>query len=235
MKSVRRGGADFAAASPLARPAARDPQQPSDPRASANQPRDDRLTYLHVTFQRNVTGNIHHRQVQLHQDVHAVYGKVDAWNKTLSADDVGPGQPGMVVLTSDMLQVAEVGDAVDGRAPVELQALGNALVEGQTFTARAHRIAYAQAKDMLLIEGDGRSDAELFRQAQVGGATGRAAARKIIYWPRTGRMDVDTFNSLDWAGPLGPADSPRTMPEGVGQYLRSEQESRQPASSTPPR
>jgi hypothetical protein len=138
-----------------------------------------------------------------------------------------------------MLQVAETRaglatDSAGDMGPVELQALGNAMVEGRTFTARAHRIAYAQAKDLLVMEGDGRTDAELYRQAAVGGQTGRASARKILYWPSTGRMDVDTFNSLDWSGSpqLPGGDNP--LPAGVGDYLRRERENRpQPTSSAP--
>ena len=51
-----------------------------------------------------------------------------------------------------------------GHNPMELEALSNTLVEGSTFTARAHRLTYAEEKDLLVLEGDGRTDAQLFRQ-----------------------------------------------------------------------
>ena len=55
---------------------------------------------------------------------------------------------------------------VGGRRAVELEALGNAVVENITFTARGNRITYAEAKDLLILEGNGRSDAELLQQLQ---------------------------------------------------------------------
>ena len=212
----------------------RTPQREPPP---ANQ---NALTYLRVTFQTAMTGNIHNRQVQLHEGVRAIYGSVKRWDEAINPDRALETGGNVVLLTSDTLQVAEMGSSTSGDqptslGPVELQALGNATVEGSTFTARAHRIAYAQAKDMLVMEGDGRTDAELFRQSTAGGQTGRASARKILYWPSTGRMDVDTFNSLDWAGtPTGPAGQ-NPLPAGVGDYLRRERESRPQRLSTPPR
>ncbi len=194
---------------------------------------DNKLTYLRVTFQTNVTGNIHQRFAQLHEDVRAVYGKVDRWDETIDPDEALATRDDVVVLTSDKLQVAEMGKQADGRPAMEMQALGNALVEGSSFTARAHRIAYAQAKDMLLLEGDGRSNAELYRQAKGGGSTGRAAARKIVYWLSTGKMDVDTFHSFDTLAPFLPGKS--VLPAGIGQRMRDESAGRQPPATTAPR
>ncbi|MCA9270362.1 MAG: hypothetical protein KDA41_17895, partial [Planctomycetales bacterium] len=227
LESTRRGGAKLASGSPATPGAA--------PFATTD---DDKLTFLHVDFQQRLTGNLHDRHVQLHEDVRAVYGPVDDWNQRRTADDIDTA-PNLVLLSSDALQVAETaglapGDNENG-ASFELQALGNAMVEGKTFTARAHRLAYAQAKDLLVIEGDGRTDAELFRQAQAGGAAGRAAARKILYWPSTGRMDVDTFRSLDWAGPVGPDAGASPIPSGVGQFLQNERQRQTPIYSTAPR
>jgi len=172
--------------------------------------------------------------VELHEQVRSVYGKVDRWDATINPDVVDQPDAEVVLLNSDMLQVAQVGRQASGQAAVELQALGNALVEGNAFTARAHRISYAQEKDLLVMEGDGRSDAELFRQANASGQNGRAAARKMLYWPKTGRLDVDTFSSLDFTGPLGPARGESLLPDGVGRIL-NQQPVRRPPSSTPPR
>ena len=216
----------------LAGPAFGSPARPAEPARQSG----DEMTYLRVTFQTGLTGNIQQRHVELHEGVRAVYGPVSRWDATINPDEALQQSDNVVLLTSDTLQVTEMGGRSDtetgaGLGPIELQALGNATVEGQAFTARAHRIAYAQAKDLLVMEGDGRTDAELFRQASVGGHTGRASARKILYWPGTGRMHVDTFNSLDWSG--GPATP--VVPEGARDVLRRERESRVPRTSSPPR
>ncbi|NQU21687.1 MAG: hypothetical protein HQ567_10415, partial [Candidatus Nealsonbacteria bacterium] len=53
------------------------------------------------------------------------------------------------------------------------------------------------AKGMLVLEGDGRADAELFRQQQVGGPTSKAAAQKIYYWPKIKRLKIEGARSLE--------------------------------------
>ena len=46
------------------------------------------------------------------------------------------------------------------RRPMEMESVGNVSVEGATFRALANRMTYAEAKDLLVLEGDGRNDAE---------------------------------------------------------------------------
>ena len=58
---------------------------------------------------------------------------------------------------------------------------------GKTFTARAEQIKYVEAKDQLILEGQGRGNAELFYKPLDGAAETRAAARKILYWPKDRR------------------------------------------------
>lgn len=226
IKTVRRGG-NMAARPPFSGTRA----GPSD----GEEDEGDRLTYLRVTFQQGMTGNVHQRHVELHEEVHAVYGRVDDWNDMINPDLVSALDEDIVLLDTDMLQVAESGQRTNDRSPIELKALGNVLVEGKTYTARAHRVSYTQAKDLLVVEGDGRSDAQLFRQRALGAEAARATARKIFYWPGSGRMHVDTFNSIDWAGPLGPPGGGGMLSPRAGEYLRQENERRAPLPSTPPR
>ena len=83
------------------------------------------------------------------------------------------------------------------RGTIELEAQGNTVVEGVDFTARAIRMTYSQAKDLLILEGDGRTDAELFRQEQVGGKTSKAVAQKILYQPKTKQLRVEDARSFE--------------------------------------
>ena len=70
--------------------------------------------------------------------------------------------------------------------PMEMEAIGNVSVEGATFQALANRMTYAEAKDLLVLEGDGRDDAELYRQERVGRRrANRAPARFSIGELRT--------------------------------------------------
>jgi hypothetical protein len=77
------------------------------------------------------------------------------------------------------------------RATTEMEAVGNTLVEGQTFTARAHKLTYAEAKDLLVLEGNGSADAQLFWQQHPGGATSQVTLRRIMYWPSTNEVDMN--------------------------------------------
>ena len=190
--TVRRGSADLLASRPGTPAIIRPDTRP--------QPGDDRLTYLNVRFRGSLLGNLHQRQMTFHDQVRTIYGPVDSFDATLPDDDPDALGPRGAILTCDQLGVAEmIAPSGNGRA-MELEALGNTLVEGRTFTARAVRMTYAEAKDLLILEGNGRTDAELFRQEQVGGPTSKAAARKILYWPSTNRLKVDGARSLELTG-----------------------------------
>ena len=80
-------------------------------------------------------------------------------------------------------------------------------MEGESFTARSARLTWSEAKDLLVFEGDGRSDAQLFRQLRVGAAPSSASAGKILYWRSQNRVDVDDarFLDLDQLGGAGGA------------------------------
>jgi hypothetical protein len=92
----------------------------------------------------------------------------------------------------DRLTVTEIRGPLGSSR--ELEAAGNTVVEGTlengSFTARAVRMTYDEAKDLLVFEGDGWTDAELFRQQQIGGQPDKVAARKILYWPKIDRRKV---------------------------------------------
>lgn len=158
---------------------------------------DGGLTYLNVRFQGSISGNVHNRTLTFHDQVRTTYGPIKSWQASLPDDDPDALGPNGFLLGCDQLTVSQMSVPNADRQAVELEALGNTLVEGSTFTARAIRMTYAEAKDMLILEGDGRTDAEIFSQEQVNGPTSKAAARKIIYRPTTKRLKVDGVRSLD--------------------------------------
>jgi TolA-binding protein len=63
--------------------------------------------------------------------------------------------------------------------------------ENGTFLARAARITYNQAKEWLILEGNGYAPAELSFQEYVGAAPTTQAASKIFFWPETKRVEID--------------------------------------------
>jgi hypothetical protein len=87
--------------------------------------------------------------------------------------------------------------------PIELEAEGNTEIEGDVFTAHAHRMTYTEAKDVLMLEGDGRNLAELYRQDRPGAESGHTQARQILYFRSTEQVSVNGAGPSDIN--LGPA------------------------------
>ncbi len=162
-------------------------------------PRSDQLTYLGVDFQQGLRGNINQRVMEFHQRVEAIWGPVPQWGETLEFHAAAGLSPGAVGITSDVLSVGQspVRPGHQGTT-LELSAGGNVLVEGDTFTARSTRLSWSEEKDLLVFEGDGRSDAQLFRQERIGGPTSSASAGKIMYWRALNRVDVKDARFLDF-------------------------------------
>ncbi|MEE8450505.1 MAG: hypothetical protein V3R99_01285 [Thermoguttaceae bacterium] len=160
---------------------------------------DEELKCLHVRFQGSIEGNVRlpHRRMTFLDQVRTAYAPVDRFDAMLTTNDPDVLGPEGVVMRCQRLSVHEMGATDARRGTVELEAHGNTVVEGVDFTARAIRMTYSQAKDMLVLEGDGRTDAELFRQEQVGGQTSQAAARKILYWPKTDQLRVEDARSFE--------------------------------------
>ncbi|WP_254506835.1 hypothetical protein [Anatilimnocola floriformis] len=153
------------------------------------------LTHLLVSFQRGMAGDMNKRTVQFEQNVETVYTRVADWRDRLTIEMIDQrGLPALgeqgILMTSDTMQVAQVVPPAGGEPTYELISEGNTRVDGKEFTARAHRITYASLKDMLVVKGDGRADAELW-YAQKGSTThAYQAAREFRYWPKTGALEI---------------------------------------------
>jgi len=188
MTSVRWGTSD-----PMA---ARSPQPagaPGDPTG----PAQNELMYLNVRFQGAIAGNLHRKEMAFEHQVKTTYGPVDSWDAKLDPDCLESLGTRGIFLSCDRLAVVQMPSPTGQRPAVEMEATGNTLVENPGFTARALRMTYSEAKDLLVLEGDGRTDAELSAQKYVGGPVSNFAARKILYWPSTRRLSVDGVRSLE--------------------------------------
>ena len=168
------------------------PRLPGAPAAAPKPPPPpgvERLAYLGVDFQGQFSGNQVRQTTDFNQRVRCVYGPVPDWDTILEADDPDTLGDGSVLLTSDHLQVVRAPAAANQSQPFELTADGNAKLDGratanassepvaagkppakgQMYSASAARITYSAAKDMLVLEGDGRNYA----------ASGPASPRRL--------------------------------------------------------
>jgi hypothetical protein len=169
----------------------------------------EELTYVKVEFQTLATGNINLREMTFGNRVRTTVGPVDDWQKSVDSDDFDrsgyDGRPRGtrgVFMTSERLTIAQAPGLAAGETSLELDAAGNAEIEGlnfdgQSFFARASHLKYSQAKDLVILEGDGRTDAELSRQERIGAPVNSTQSRKIYYWRTTGRVQVDDAQHFD--------------------------------------
>ena len=180
-------------------------QRPAGRAGAAGQPHGppdpNRLTYLNVQFQGPITGNVNDHEITFHDQVHTIYGPVLAWEDQLNFDKVADLGPDDELMHCDQLTLRQ-GAIVQqpgqpDRRPMEMESIGNVSVEGATFRALANRMTYAEAKDLLVLEGDGRNDAELYRQERVGAPPTRIAARKILYWRMANQVSVNDARFFD--------------------------------------
>jgi lipopolysaccharide export system protein LptA len=172
----------------------------------------NKLHFLRVDFQSRLEGNIYTRELTFYDRVRTVYGPVDAWEQELDAARPETLPPDAMTLFCDRLRINEdpvaarlapAGPSGDSRpmGPVQLQALGNVRIAGQSptqgaFSAQAARASFEQAKDVFILEGDGRTPATLWRTGQRGSPP---AARKITYVRSTGQITVDGIQFFEFS------------------------------------
>ncbi len=189
LSSVRRGGATVPGVSlPPALAQARPNPAQGDP---------GQLRLLEVRFQQGVTGNWREERMTIQGQVKSLYVPVESWQARLDPDDPQAVASGGVTLGCDRLSVNRMPSTNGGQPEVELVASGNTRVEGRTFYARGGRITYAEAKGLLILEGTGRTDAELYRQEVIGGPMQRLAAQRISFWPATNALQIVRPSLLD--------------------------------------
>jgi hypothetical protein len=167
------------------------------------------LNFLRIDFQRTLSGNIHQKRLEFLQGTRTLYGPVDAWNVALDQVAETELPPEAVILTCERLAVAQAGTGNDSQQ-IELEATGNAHVQGSAFSAMAGRISYARAKDQLILEGDGRSKATLAYQQQAGQPHSTVTADKVLYSLSTRQFQLTGWDAgdLHGVGPLRGARAP---------------------------
>ena len=160
------------------------------------------LTFMRVKFEHGFEGSLAKRQMTFRDRIEAIYGPVNGWNQRLEFGPVEQLVPESAILRCQNLVAYQLpqGGAKD---QLEMIASGSATISGkagtgQTFAARASRISYHQSKDLLMLTGDNRTEAELWYQDQVGGDASKASARQFLYWPKTNRIKVEGSNMLDF-------------------------------------
>jgi hypothetical protein len=170
-----------------------DPRQPAEA-APRRGPKE--LIFLRVDYQNTVAGNVERREIMFAHQVRTVYGPVNSWDEQLDPNRRGGLGPDGILMNCQQLSVAEVKEG-DPRSVI-MKAMGNTTVEGSNFTAVGDRLSYAESKDLLILEANDRGFAQIEQRNRPGEPPSRFSARKIMYWPRSGQIQVDGGGGADY-------------------------------------
>ncbi len=162
----------------------------------ANPQGPQKLVYVRIDYENEIQGNLDLREGEFVHFVRTVYGPVASWDETIEPDRPGGLGPQCMVMTCRRLFVAETGEGA--QRAMEMSATGDTVVEGDTFVTKADRLSYAQAKDLLVLEGTGRNFASLQQRSRVGEKQAEFMAQKIMYWVTTGDVKVFGAKQLDY-------------------------------------
>ncbi|GAB6164824.1 hypothetical protein JCM19992_08240 [Thermostilla marina] len=190
------------------------PGRPALPGGGDDVQDDDKLPYalLAVEFRDEFGGNVFRRQLFGRGRVKVVYGRWPTDRIDVLPDDPADlGKQGMIVYGRELSLVQMPSPLEPQRRYWELQATGNVMVEGRVFTARAERLAFDESKQLLILDGEGRGTAQLFRQEYVGGPVQTTAAQRIVYSHATNTLQFYNAKILELGGFPG-GDGAATVP-----------------------
>ncbi len=191
------------------------PKQKPKPVKLAGKPATS-LVFMNATFEDRLTGNQHREIMVLHGHVRTVYGPVPDWRGKLDPDHPERLGDSGFVLTCDQLDVAKNTMTGRGQTAFELTGLGNTVIEGAEFLARSRRLTYSSQADRLVLEGDGWTGAQLYREHRKSKHPKDLVAGKISYWPKTQKIKLDDFHSVDFSHVQSEEDeaAPGVVPSG---------------------
>jgi lipopolysaccharide export system protein LptA len=183
------------------------PQTPINPPPNAEQS-NSQLYCLHVCFQESIKGGFRgflggkasQGELIFEDQIRAAYAPVFDWSAMLDPDKQDKLGPKGILLHCNQLRFDQLPlPSGDGQS-IEVEASGNARVEGGdgVFTARGQSIAYAEAKSLLILKGDGRTNAELYRQIQPGAPFSKTTAQRFQYNFKTGEINLNNAGPMEF-------------------------------------
>ena len=168
------------------------------PRAVAqpNRPLESEVSnwdFTRVTFQGTTVGNLRDRQTKFQDRVHITYGPVARPLDTIDPDHL-PKDGGD--LECDSLQIIQVKPTGTQKPHIELEAKGNAKLEGRTFNARADEITFDESKQLYTLRATGNRQATIWRQTTPNGEPSEASAKTWRFIPSTNYLRADQTTGI---------------------------------------
>jgi hypothetical protein len=151
--------------------------------AQANRPLESDVAnweFTSVTFQGKTIGNLHSRQTKFQDRVHITYGPVARPLDTIDPDHL-PKDGGD--MECDSLQILQVNPTGNQKPHIELEAKGNAKLEGRTFNARADQITFDESKELYTLRAIGNREVTIWRQTTPAGEPNELNAKSLWFIP----------------------------------------------------
>lgn len=148
----------------------------------AGQPAREGLEYMHCRFDENLQANTNRTEMRINGRVRAMVAAVADWEQRLDPDAERVPERATRI-SCDQVQIVQWTPRGSDQPTTEILANSNARIVGSNFEATAERLSYNERTDLLVIEGDGRQDANLWFQQQPGAKRDHLVAGKILYRP----------------------------------------------------
>jgi hypothetical protein len=156
----------------------------------SNMPAAQSLSSIHVSFEREMVGDLNQRWIEFQQEVRTTYSPASDFGDVIVADPLGTLGERMVLMCSQTLRLTDTSFA-QARS-FELRAGGGTTVEGQSVFLDSPTVSYASDKETLMIEGDGRVLAKVFLKQP--GRQGNLEGQRFWYNLRSGELKMDGVN-----------------------------------------
>ena len=164
--------------------------------AQANRPLESEVSnweFTRVTFQGKTIGNLQDRQTKFQDRVHIVYGPVAHPLDTIDPDHL-PKDGG--ALECDSLQILQIKPTGTQKPYIELEAKGNAKLEGRTFNARADEITFDESKELYTLRSTGNREVTIWRQTTPDGEPSEASAKSMRFIPSQNYLRSDRTTGI---------------------------------------
>ncbi|QDS93831.1 hypothetical protein FF011L_26050 [Roseimaritima multifibrata] len=175
------------------------------------------LMGTHLVFAEKMEGDLNQQELRFHNGVRIGISPVVSWESTFEATEMTSLEAGQATIDCQILRIAQsrlpsdvAGNQVDPRTAgmissdptktnklgaLEIEALGGVIFRARNerglFDCSGERASYAAAKDLFMIEGDGRK-AATFKQTQPNGQPGMNVSLPYIkVWPKTMEIDAE--------------------------------------------
>lgn len=147
----------------------------------------DGLMLLDIEFHDRVVGNQLHRYADLLGQILCIYHPMNDWSEKVHTTNLTEVSKRGMYMRCNTLQVVQMFEPFSS---VEIVASGNTSVAGQGYYAKGETFKYNQAKDLIILEGNGSTSKAQITMRKSNGQTMNTSAQWLGYNLKTGAINT---------------------------------------------